>query len=35
MTQVAEVTQNNLEELYIQVGWPLYAKYGHAYDAFM
>jgi len=23
-----------LEELYQQVGWPLYRKYGHAYDAF-
>jgi len=23
-----------LEELYQQIGWPLYKKYGHAYDAF-
>lgn len=23
-----------LEELYKQIGWPLYRKYGHAYDAF-
>jgi translation initiation factor 2 subunit 1 len=23
-----------LEQLYQRVGWPLYAKYGHAYDAF-
>lgn len=24
----------SLETLYEQVGWPLYKKYGHAYDAF-
>ena len=23
-----------LETLYKQIGWPLYRKYGHAYDAF-
>ncbi|KAL6049116.1 Eukaryotic translation initiation factor 2 subunit alpha [Balamuthia mandrillaris] len=23
-----------MEELYAQLGWPLYRKYGHAYDAF-
>lgn len=23
-----------LEDLYKQVGWPLYRKYGHAFDAF-
>jgi len=34
MRHVAETTQRTLEELYIQFGWPLYTKYGHAYDAF-
>ncbi len=24
----------SLEDLYVQIGWPLYRKYGHAYDAF-
>ncbi|KAG9146535.1 hypothetical protein Leryth_020430 [Lithospermum erythrorhizon] len=24
----------NMQELYIQVGWPLYRKYGHAFEAF-
>ncbi|GMI11791.1 hypothetical protein TrRE_jg7550 [Triparma retinervis] len=24
----------NLEDLYVEIGWPLYKKYGHAYDAF-
>ena len=23
-----------LKQLYQQVGWPLYKKYGHCYDAF-
>jgi len=31
---VAETTHKDLEQLYIEVGWPLYKKYGHAYDAF-
>ncbi|MFZ8393418.1 hypothetical protein ACO1MB_14350, partial [Staphylococcus aureus] len=24
----------DLEDLYIHVGWPLYRKYGHAFEAF-
>lgn len=31
---VAEVKKVKLETLYQQIGWPLYRKYGHAYDAF-
>jgi len=34
MRHVAETTQHPLEELYIKFGWPLYNKFGHAYDAF-
>lgn len=34
MRHVAETTQKGLEELYVQFGWPLYQKFGHAYDAF-
>jgi len=34
MRHVAELTHQNLETLYKQFGWPLYRKYGHAYDAF-
>ncbi|TPX31180.1 hypothetical protein SmJEL517_g05432 [Synchytrium microbalum] len=34
MRHVAEKQQLNLEDLYVAVGWPLYKKYGHAYDAF-
>jgi len=34
MRHVAETTQRPLEELYTMFGWPLYAKFGHAYDAF-
>jgi len=34
MRHVAEVTHSQLEDLYKQIGWPLYRKYGHAYDAF-
>jgi len=34
MRHVAETTQRSLEELYTMVGWPLYTKFGHAYDAF-
>ena len=34
MRHVAEKTNVPLEELYQAVGWPLYRKYGHAYDAF-
>lgn len=34
MRHVAEKRGAALEELYQKVGWPLYKKYGHAYDAF-
>ncbi len=31
---IAEQMHTPLESLYQSVGWPLYRKYGHAYDAF-
>ena len=31
---VAERRKYHLEDLYEKIGWPLYRKYGHAYDAF-
>lgn len=34
MRNVAETCGVEVEELYQQVGWPLYRLYGHAYDAF-
>lgn len=34
MRHVADRCGQTLEELYQIVGWPLYKKYGHAYDAF-
>lgn len=34
MRHVAETTQKGLEDLYVQFGWPLYQRFGHAYDAF-
>ena len=34
MRHVAETESVNLEKLYERVGWPLYQKYGHAYEAF-
>jgi len=34
MRHVAETTSVDLENLYIRVGWPLYRKFGHAFDAF-
>lgn len=34
MRHVAEKLDMALEELYGQVGWPLYKKYGHAFEAF-
>eukprot|EP01097_Dermamoeba_algensis_P005077 TRINITY_DN3239_c0_g1_i1.p1 TRINITY_DN3239_c0_g1~~TRINITY_DN3239_c0_g1_i1.p1 ORF type:complete len:355 (-),score=118.82 TRINITY_DN3239_c0_g1_i1:178-1242(-) len=34
MRHCAEVLHVPLEELYTKFGWPLYKKYGHAYDAF-
>ncbi|BFZ62031.1 hypothetical protein YB2330_003110 [Saitoella coloradoensis] len=34
LRHVAEKHEVSLTELYETVGWPLYKKYGHAYDAF-
>lgn len=34
LRHVAEVKKLSLDALYQQIGWPLYKKYGHAYDAF-
>eukprot|EP00268_Persea_americana_P051495 TRINITY_DN5697_c0_g1_i3.p1 TRINITY_DN5697_c0_g1~~TRINITY_DN5697_c0_g1_i3.p1 ORF type:complete len:345 (-),score=76.37 TRINITY_DN5697_c0_g1_i3:569-1603(-) len=34
MRHVAETMQIDLEDLYVHVGWPLYKKYGHAFEAF-
>ncbi|KAK7207284.1 eukaryotic translation initiation factor 2 alpha subunit [Myxozyma melibiosi] len=34
LRHVAEKNSIPLEELYNSIGWPLYKKYGHAYDAF-
>ncbi|URE44829.1 eukaryotic translation initiation factor 2 [Musa troglodytarum] len=34
MRHVAETLDIDLEELYIHIGWPLYRKYGHAFEAF-
>ena len=34
LRHVAEVKKLRLETLYEQIGWPLYRKYRHAYDAF-
>jgi translation initiation factor 2 subunit 1 len=34
LRHVAERRKYYLEELYERVGWPLYKKYGHAFDAF-
>lgn len=31
---VADQKKLRLEDMYTKVGWPLYKKYGHAYDAF-
>ena len=31
---MAEQLDVPLKSLYMQVGWPLYRKYGHCYDAF-
>ena len=31
---IAQQTQMSLETIYQIIGWPLYQKYGHAYDAF-
>lgn len=34
LRHVADQKGKRLEDLYKAVGWPLYRKYGHAYDAF-
>ena len=34
LRHIAGVKNMNLESLYRSIGWPLYKKYGHAYDAF-
>lgn len=34
LRHLAERRKLYLEELYERIGWPLYKKYGHAYDAF-
>ncbi|KAG0199015.1 hypothetical protein BGX28_007624 [Mortierella sp. GBA30] len=34
MSTVAKKENKDLEALYSELAWPLYAKYGHAYDAF-
>ncbi|XP_044508508.1 eukaryotic translation initiation factor 2 subunit alpha homolog isoform X1 [Mangifera indica] len=34
MRHVAETLSVDLEDLYIHIGWPLYRKYGHAFEAF-
>ena len=34
LRHVAQSTKTPLEELYQKVGWPLYRKFGHAFDAF-
>ncbi len=34
LRQMAVQYDKTLEEMYQNIGWPLYKKYGHAYDAF-
>jgi len=34
MRHIAETVDTDVEDLYVRWGWPLYKKYGHAYDAF-
>ena len=34
LRHVADIKGKTLEGLYQAIGWPLYRKYGHAYDAF-
>ncbi|KAE8698138.1 Eukaryotic translation initiation factor 2 subunit alpha [Hibiscus syriacus] len=34
MRHVAETLDIDLEELYVKIGWPLYRKYDHAFEAF-
>ncbi|GBG60328.1 hypothetical protein CBR_g4284 [Chara braunii] len=34
MRHVAETLGEDVEDLYVHIGWPLYRKYGHAFEAF-
>ena len=34
LRHVADLRGVTLEHLYETIGWPLYRRYGHAYDAF-
>lgn len=34
MKHVAETQHRKLDDLYKMFGWPLYKKFGHAFDAF-
>ena len=34
LRNVAEKCKIDLEKLYEDIGWPLYKKYGHAFEAF-
>ncbi|PKA59060.1 hypothetical protein AXF42_Ash001153 [Apostasia shenzhenica] len=34
MRHVAETVGVDLEDLYVHIGWPLYRKFGHAFEAF-
>ncbi|XP_024390263.1 eukaryotic translation initiation factor 2 subunit alpha homolog [Physcomitrium patens] len=34
MRHVADTLEADLEDIYTHVGWPLYKKYGHAFEAF-
>jgi translation initiation factor 2 subunit 1 len=34
LRHIASVKSLSLQDLYRSIGWPLYKKYGHAYDAF-
>jgi len=34
MRHVGETMHQDVEQVYAEVAWPLYKKYGHAYDAF-
>ncbi|KAJ8908807.1 hypothetical protein NDN08_005511 [Rhodosorus marinus] len=34
MRHIAETVGRDLEDLYVQWGWPMYRKYGHAFDGF-
>lgn len=34
MRHVSDKTDQTMEECYKKIGWPLYRKFGHAYDGF-